>query len=185
MDDPLSEHDHAGQHGAVIRIQQKFARRRGIPWGISESACSADSGGDYGYHAFGVPQLAMKTPDGNSSVISPYSTFLALVVDPRSAVKNLRTMAKLGWIGKYGFYEAVDYRSKQPEVIRSWMAHHEGMSLLAVCNLLFSDAMQKYFHAEPYVQATELLLHERVPHVISIDAEESAVPAALLTETAV
>jgi hypothetical protein len=65
------------------------------------------------------------------------------------------------------------------------MAHHEGMSLLAVCNLLFKDAMQKYFHAEPYVQATELLLHERVPHVISIDAEESTVPSALLTETAV
>lgn len=160
---------------AVVRVQQKVAHRKGIPWGISESACTG-SGCDYGYHAFGIPELAMKVPEQESTVISPYSTFLALQVDPAAALKNLRRMATLGWVGDYGFYEAVDYSNGQPNVIRSWMAHHQGMSLLAICNLLFADTMQQYFHAEPQVLATELLLHERVPNAIPVDKEPAAPP---------
>jgi cyclic beta-1,2-glucan synthetase len=118
----------------------------------------------------------MRRLDDGSDVVSPYSTFLALLVDPRAAVKNLRAMTKLGWRGRYGFYEGVDYRGDRPEVIRSWMAHHQGMSLLAACNLLFDDRMQHYFHAEPQVLATELLLHERVPSAIVIERESSAPP---------
>jgi cyclic beta-1,2-glucan synthetase len=161
---------------AVVRVQQSVARRRRIPWGISESGCAAGPDGEYGYHAFGVPELAMRRLDDGSDVVSPYSTFLALLVDPRAAVKNLRAMTKLGWRGRYGFYEGVDYRGDRPEVIRSWMAHHQGMSLLAACNLLFDDRMQHYFHAEPQVLATELLLHERVPSAIVIERESSAPP---------
>jgi hypothetical protein len=162
---------------AVVRVQQKVARRRRMPWGISESACSPGPDGEYGYHAFGIPELAMRRSDYGSSVVSPYSTFLALQVDPRAAVKNLRRMAKLGWFGRCGFYEAVDYREGKPEIVRSWMAHHQGMSLLAVCNLLFANRMQEYFHAEPQVLATELLLHERVPKAMTIETEPSSPPA--------
>jgi cyclic beta-1,2-glucan synthetase len=169
---------------AVVRIQQKVAGNRRIPWGISESASGAEGGEDYGYHAFGVPELAMKRPDSDLPVVSPYSTFLALLIDPQAAVKNLRRIAKLGWFGRYGFYEAVDYRRGDPEMIKLWMAHHQGMSLLSVCNLLFDNPMQQYFHAEPQVLATELLLHERVPSVISIEREESPAPPPLAAETA-
>jgi hypothetical protein len=161
---------------AVIRVQQKVARHKQIPWGISESGCTAEfDGGDYGYHAFGIPDLAVKRADGNTMVISPYSTFLALAVHPAAALSNLRNMAKLGWMGKYGFYEAVDYRHNEPAVIRSWMAHHQGMSLLAVCNLLCNNVIREYFHAEPHVLATELLLNERVP--AGIEIEKETVPA--------
>jgi cyclic beta-1,2-glucan synthetase len=169
---------------AAVRVQRRLARRKGIPWGISESACAAESGPDYGYHAFGIPELAMRQPDANGIVISPYSTFLAFGIDPRAAVKNLRDMARRGWFGKYGFYEAVDYRGDEPEIVRSWMAHHQGMSLLSVCNLLFEEPMQRYFHAEPQVMATELLLHERVPSVISIDALETPAPPTVAAEAA-
>ncbi|MBC8164770.1 MAG: hypothetical protein H7Y20_02725, partial [Bryobacteraceae bacterium] len=161
---------------AVVRVQQKVARRKRIPWGISESACTAGPEGDYGYHAFGVPELAMRRSEMDSTVVSPYSTFLALLIDPSGAVKNLRRMAKLGWLGRCGFYEAVDYREGKPEIIRSWMAHHQGMSLLAVCNVLFGDRMQEYFHAEPQVLATELLLHERVPKAITVESDPATLP---------
>jgi hypothetical protein len=162
---------------AVVRVQKSVAAQKRIPWGISECACSG-AGGEYGYHAFGIPELAMKPPDTDSVVVSPYSTFLALQVDPAAALENLREMDKLGWMGECGFYEAVDYSGEQPEVIRSWMAHHQGMSLLAICNLLFGDKMQEYFHAEPRVLATELLLHERVPNAIPVETEPSLPPAA-------
>jgi hypothetical protein len=160
---------------AAVRVQQKVGRRAGVPWGISESACTGN-GGEYGYHAFGVPELAMKRLDTDSIVISPYSTFLALQVDPGAALKNLRRMAKQGWTGNYGFYEAVDFSRDEPEIIRSWMAHHQGMSLLAACNLLHNNAIQGYFHAEPQVLATELLLHERVPSTIRVEKEAVAPP---------
>jgi cyclic beta-1,2-glucan synthetase len=100
-------------------------------------------------------------------VISPYSTFLALHVDPAGSLANLRRMASLGWLGTYGFYESADYsrqrRSwrKRYELVRCWMAHHQGMSLLAVANLLMDDVVRNWFHADPRVQATELLLHEK------------------------
>jgi hypothetical protein len=170
---------------AVVRVQQKVARRARMPWGISESACAPEmQGDDYGYHAFGIPDLAMKRVDGSSTVVSPYSTFLALAVDPPAALANLRRMAKLGWLGRYGFYEAADCRRGAPEVIRSWMAHHQGMSLLALSNLLCSSIMREYFHAEPQVLATELLLNERVPTGIEIEKETVATPSMAAEATA-
>jgi cyclic beta-1,2-glucan synthetase len=96
-------------------------------------------------------------------VISPYSTFLAAGVDPSAAVENLRQMQEYGWSGRYGFYEAIGYTRAGAEPVRMWMAHHQGMSLLAIVNLLFDNPLRQYFHAEPQVLATEILLHERVP----------------------
>ncbi|HYO80922.1 MAG TPA: glucoamylase family protein, partial [Bryobacteraceae bacterium] len=156
---------------AAVRAQRKAVRRLRIPWGISESGCV--QGGpdtDYGYHAFGVAELAMKGSEGEPPVVSPYSSFLALAVDPHAAVANLRSLENLCF-GDFGFCEAIDYRSGQRQVVRSWMAHHQGMTLLAICNLLCGEPLRRYFHAEPQVLATELLLQERVPAAIVIENE--------------
>jgi cyclic beta-1,2-glucan glucanotransferase len=161
---------------AVVRIQREYASRKGVPWGISESACLGEEPGSHGYGPFGIPALALKTRAPEALVISPYSSFLALAVNPVAAVKNLRHMDEYGWSGRYGFYEAVDYRRAGGEVIRSWMAHHQGMALLAICNLLFDNPMQRYFHAEPHVLATELLLHERVPSAVETDQVTVPIP---------
>jgi cyclic beta-1,2-glucan synthetase len=159
---------------AAVRAQQAYARRKGVPWGISESAYfKLDETGNYQYHAFGLPHLAMRKGELNGLVISPYSTFLSLSVDPSGALENLRRMAKLGWFGSYGFYEAADYsfarrRFWHPnsKLVRGWMTHHQGMSLLALANFLKGNVVQRWFHSNRRVQATELLLHEKpVAHV--------------------
>jgi len=153
---------------AAVRSQQAYASSKGIPWGISESACfRLDEAGNYQYHAFGLPQLALNKTDVNSVVVSPYSTFLALATDPSGAIRNLRRMAELGWRGSYGFYEAADYGSARRrfwhphQLVRCWMAHHQGMSLLALANFLKEDVVQQWFHSDRRVQATELLLQEK------------------------
>jgi hypothetical protein len=110
--------------------------------------------------------LAIFKPEQDGPVISPYSTFLALEVDPVAAVRNLRKMERKGWLGSYGFYEALDFtpsrsQSRACEVVRCWMAHHQGMSLLAVANFLDDNIVQEWFHSDPRVQATELLLQEK------------------------
>jgi hypothetical protein len=160
---------------AAVRAQRDYGRRRGVPWGISESACLCDSSSEYGYAPFGLPELALKRAEAHSLVISPYSSFLAAAVDPSTAVENLRQMREFGWLGRYGFYEAIQYTADGGEPVRMWMAHHQGMSLLAVANLLCDNPLQRYFHAEPQVMATELLLHERVPSAAL--AEADTVPA--------
>jgi hypothetical protein len=148
---------------AVVYVQRSFARSLGIPWGISESgAARKDQAGHYHYQAFGVPRIALWFEATAGPVISPYSTFLALNVDPHEALRNLRRMESSRWVGAYGFYEAADFTGslRAPELAREWMAHHQGMSLLAVTNLLHDNIVQRWFHENPLVQATELLLHE-------------------------
>jgi cyclic beta-1,2-glucan synthetase len=151
---------------AAIAVQRSHAHRKGVPWGISESACLTTRRDpakvEYGYGPFGISAIAMKrSPD--KLVIAPYATFLALAVKARESIDNLQRMEALGWSGRYGFYEAVEYTQTGSEVIRFWMAHHQAMSMLAIVNLLFDFPIQHYFHAEPQVMATELLLHERAP----------------------
>ena len=145
----------------AVAIQREHVR--GIPWGISESGMGKmDPQGRYGYQAFGVPALALKYGAEDGPVISPYSSFLALAFDRREAIANLRRMHGMGWHGDFGLYEAGDYTTgREPVLVRSWMAHHQGMSLLAVTNLLENGAFQRWFHANPRVRAAELLLHER------------------------
>ena len=158
---------------AALKSQQAYASRKGVPWGISESAyAKLDEAGNYQYHAFGLPQLSLRKPDVTALVISPYSTFLALDLDPEGALANLRLMAGLNWFGSYGFYEAVDFKRPKRswrtkgQIVRCWMAHHQGMSLLALANFLHGNIVQQWFHSERRVQATELLLHEKpVAHV--------------------
>ena len=165
-----------GARGA-IRAQQQFVAALGIPWGISESACNQrNPDGHYRYHAFGVPGLAIHRDDCSGDiVIAPYATFLALPLEAPSAVNNLRRMKELGWLSIYGFYEAADFTprrvglGKDFEIVRSWMAHHQGMILLAVANSLCDSAMVRRFHAEPCVAAHERLLHERPPRVLPME----------------
>ncbi len=148
---------------ACVRVQRAFAQsHNNIPWGISESGASNRNEGHYHYQAYGVPQIALSPETIAGPVISPYSTFLALGVDSRSALHNLRRMSLAGWIGPYGFYEAADYAasSGDPVLVREWMAHHQGMSLLASLNLLHDNIVQRWFHANPLVQSAEMLLHE-------------------------
>jgi hypothetical protein len=148
---------------ACVHVQRAFARSINIPWGISESGASRkDHLGHYHYQAYGVPQIALWIEATAGPVVSPYSSFLALAVDSLAALRNLRRMDSSGWVGAFGFYEAVDYSSAsgQPALVREWMAHHQGMSLLAILNLLHDNVVQRWFHANPEVQATELLLHE-------------------------
>ncbi len=146
---------------SVVLAQQEHVR--GLPWGISESGfANMDPQGRYGYQAWGIPSLALKYGAEDGPVISPYSTFLTLPFARREALANLRRMATMGWMGAYGFYEAADYtEGREPRMVRSWMAHHQGMSLLALTNLLRGDVFQRWFHANPRVRAAELLLHER------------------------
>jgi hypothetical protein len=154
---------------AAVRSQQAYAASKGVPWGISESACSKiNEAGDYHYEAFGVPNLALKKNDSEALVVSPYSTFLALSVDPQGALRNLQRMHSHGWFGLYGFYEAADYtgsgrgvRGPRCQLVRSWMVHHQGMSMLALANFLCENVVQRWFHSDRRVQATELLLQEK------------------------
>lgn len=146
---------------AAVRIQRDYVRD--IPWGISESGfAETEESGRYRYQAWGIPSLALKYGAEDGPVISPYSTFLALPLLRNDALANLRRMAAMNWTGAYGFYEAADFtQGKQPRLVRSWMAHHQGMSLLALANLLHDNIVQQWFHANPCVRATQLLLHEK------------------------
>ncbi len=149
----------------VVAVQRAYAREQNkIPWGVSECGYSKrDDAGHYHYQAFGMPAIALKWDAEAGPVISPYSTLLALAIDPIESLRNLHRMADAGWIGAYGFYEAADYQEslKTPQLVREWMAHHQGMSLLAILNLLHDNIVQEWFHANPNLRATELLLHEK------------------------
>jgi cyclic beta-1,2-glucan synthetase len=159
---------------AAVRIQRDFGRKHRIPWGISESGyAEQDPAGHYHYQAFGIPDMALKWDATAGPVVSPYSSFLALGTDAPEAMKNLRRMAKSGWVGAYGFYESADFSRTRSHatLVREWMAHHQGMSLLAILNLLHENAVQTWFHANPEIQATELLLHERPVREAALRAE--------------
>jgi hypothetical protein len=156
--------------GGAVAGQRRVGEKLGIPWGISEGACAAkNDAGHYEYHAFGLRALALKPDAARRLVITPYAAFLALNVEPANATRNLREMQSRQWVGALGFYEAADYGRPRrgdklnAEVVRSWMAHHQGMSLLAVANLLCQAVFQRLFHREVMVASTERILHERKP----------------------
>ena len=171
---------------AAVRRQIDYGRERGVPWGISESGYNAtDAALNYQYRAFGVPGLGLKRGLGDELVIAPYATAMATIVEPVAACANLQRLAALGAAGEYGFYEAVDYtpmrvpRGQTKAVVRSFMAHHQGMSLLAIEQALGHSRMQQHFASDRSVQATLMLLHERVPKdVMPIVAEATMEPSA-------
>ena len=169
-------------YDAVVARQIEYGRERGIPWGISESGYNlTDAHLNYQYRAFGVPGLGFMRGLADDLVIAPYATILALMVAPESAARNLERLAADGFVGKYGYYEAVDYTparlasGRTHAVIRSYMVHHEGMSLLALAYLMLNRPMQRRFLADPLLKATELLLHERVPKVAPVQPHVASV----------
>jgi cellobiose phosphorylase len=179
----------------AVRRQIDYGASRGVPWGISESAFAVvDRLGNYQYKAFGVPGLGLKRGLGEELVIAPYATALAALVDAPEAVRNLRRLQGLGLEGRYGLYEAIDFTPRRASaegqpvgsdgtIVRAYLAHHQGMSLLAFANLLCGpDAMVRRFHADPRVQATELLLQERVPRSVAIQQPRPAEQTRALTQ---
>lgn len=155
---------------AAVARQIEYGRQRGVPWGMSESAYNTvDAQLNYQYRAFGVPGLGLKRGLAEDLVIAPYATVLALMVAPEAACRNLQRMAAEGFMGKYGFFEAVDYtparqRRGQARVpVRAFMAHHQGMSLLALAYQVLDRPMQRRFESERSFQAVMLLLQERIP----------------------
>lgn len=162
---------------AVVQKQIDYGNKRDVPWGISESGYNMiDSAMNYQYKAFGVPGTGFKRGLGEELVISPYSAVMALMVMPEEACDNLQLMAKKGFTGTYGFYEAIDYtpsrlpRGQEHVIIQSFMIHHQGMSLLALSHLLLNQPMQKRFISDVQFQATLLLLQERIPRVTALTA---------------
>ncbi|HEX9421310.1 MAG TPA: glucoamylase family protein, partial [Methylomirabilota bacterium] len=159
----------------VVRRQISYGAERGVPWGVSESGYNArDLEMTYQYSNFGVPGLGLRRGLSDDVVVAPYATALAAMIDPGAAARNFRRLAQAGGSGAYGFYEALDYTpSRLPEgavvaVVRAYMAHHQGMSLVALDNVLHGGIMRARFHAEPLVQATDLLLQERTPRGVAV-----------------
>jgi cellobiose phosphorylase len=155
---------------AAVRRQIEYGRHRGVPWGMSESGYNLlDARLTYQYRAFGVPGLGLKRGLADDLVVSPYASALALMVMPEEACKNLQQLSAEGFEGEFGFYEAIDYtpsrvpRGEPYAVVHSYMAHHQGMTLLSLAAVLLDGRMQKRFASDPAFQATALLLQERVP----------------------
>lgn len=155
---------------AMVRRQIEYGRQRGIPWGISESGYNAvDANLNYQYKAFGVPGLGLKRGLGDDLVVAPYATMLALMVMPKQATDNLQVLFQKGFGGKYGFFEAIDYtsarvpRGKNDVIIRSYMAHHQGMGFLSFAYLILDKKMQDRFESDPQFRSSLLLLQERIP----------------------
>ena len=159
---------------AVAR-QIGYGQQRGVPWGMSESGYSArDVNFNYQYRAFGVPGLGLKRGLDQDVVVAPYASALALMVAPEAASRNLQRLTAIGAEGRYGFHEALDYtpsrqrRGESHALVRSYMAHHQGMSLLALAYRLLDRPMQKRFASDPLFRATLLLLQERIPRASAL-----------------
>jgi cyclic beta-1,2-glucan synthetase len=159
----------------VVQRQISYGAERGVPWGVSESGYNArDLEMTYQYSNFGVPGLGLRRGLSDDVVVAPYATALAAMIDPGAAVRNFRRLADAGGSGAYGFYEALDYTpSRLPEnalvaIVRAYMAHHQGISLVALDNVLHGGIMRARFHTEPLVQATDLLLQERTPRDVAV-----------------
>ena len=155
---------------AAVERQIEYGRQRGVPWGMSESGYNAvDVQLNYQYRAFGVPGLGLKRGLAEDLVVAPYASALALMVAPEAACSNLQRLAGSGLAGRLGLFEAIDYtpsrlrRGQSSAVVRSFMAHHQAMTLLAFAYVLLGRPMQQRFESEPIFRATSLLLQERIP----------------------
>jgi cyclic beta-1,2-glucan synthetase len=162
----------------AVRSQRDYGASRKVPWGVSESAYNTrDLDETYQYSPFGVPALGLKRGLANDTVVSPYATGLAAMVDPEAAAANFRELSKWGALGQFGYYEALDFtpdrlaEGEKVAVVRAYMAHHQGMTIVAIANALRGAVMQGYFHAEPAARATELLLQEKPPRSVEAPQE--------------
>lgn len=162
-------------YDSVVLRQIEYGKQRQIPWGVSEAGYNIrDLNFNYQYGPFGIPGLGLKRGLRDELVISPYSTMLAAMVLPQESLANLEYLEKMDVLGSYGFYESIDYtaervpKDQKSVILRSYMAHHQGMGLISINNLLNRFVMQRRFHAEPRVKAVQLLLQERIPISLQI-----------------
>ncbi|MDZ7581725.1 MAG: glucoamylase family protein [Deltaproteobacteria bacterium] len=176
---------------AAVARQIEYGKKRAVPWGISECGYNAiDVHLNYQYRAFGVPGLGLKRGLAEDLVIAPYASVMALMVAPEEACLNLERLAAAGLETRYGFYEAIDYtpsrlpRGQSSAVVRSFMAHHQGMSLLSLAHLLLDRPMQKRFESDPLFQATMLLLQERIPKASAFYAHTTEFSERLMASSA-
>lgn len=158
-----------------VQRQIDYGAQRNVPWGVSESGYYAfDTNLNYQYRAFGVPGLGMKRDLADDLVIAPYASAMALMVAPEESCRNLQRLAKDGFEGQYGLYEAIDYtparlpRGKDFATVQSFMVHHQGMSFLSLAYVLLDKPMQRRFISEPLFQSALLLLHEKIPRSVAI-----------------
>jgi cellobiose phosphorylase len=163
----------------VIEFQKRYCKNKNIPWGISESAYYYfDTNLNYQYKAFGVPRIGLKRGLENDLVIAPYATLITLQKNLKDGIKNINDLIKQNFMGKYGFYEAIDYtkdritKGKKYEKIKCFMVHHQGMSLMALNNVLNNNILQERFHSIPRVKATELILQEKMPKAVIYDIKD-------------
>jgi cyclic beta-1,2-glucan synthetase len=159
----------------VVQRQIDYGTERDVPWGISESGYNVrDIEMTYQYSTFGIPGLGLRRQSGDDLVIAPYATGLAAMVDPSAAARNFARLAAAGAAGRYGFHEALDYTparvptGARVAIVRSYMAHHQGMTLIALADSLLGEPMPRRFHGEPVVRAAELLLQERTPRDVAV-----------------
>ncbi len=155
---------------SIVKRQIEYGQQRKVPWGISESGYSVvDVNQIYQYRAFGVPGLGLKRGLANDLVVAPYASAMALMVLPQESCVNLKRLADEGYLGEYGFYEAIDYtpsrlaQHQRSAIVQSFMSHHQGMSLLSLAYVLLDRPMQRRFMANPIFQAADLLLQEKIP----------------------
>ncbi len=162
----------------ALNSQIDYAKSAGVPWGVSESAFAVqDNEQHYQYKAFGIPWLGLKRGLNDNMVISPYSSLICLPYAPRKVVNNIKHLKKYNSYSHYGFYEAIDFtkrhigRDRKYEVVRTYMAHHQGMALTAINNFINNGIVQTRFHENPNINACDILLKERVP--LSVPLKES------------
>ncbi len=175
-----------GEEAAVQR-QISYGEERRVPWGMSESAYNLrDREFTYQYRAFGVPELALKRGMGRDLVIAPYASLLALAVDPETSMENLTELEGLDALGPYGFRDALDFTRPDGDgshaLVQTYMAHHIGMSMVALSNALARGVWRGRFHSDPRVKAAELLLQERLPRAQAFQETQRAEPEDALPE---
>ncbi|MBN1814449.1 MAG: hypothetical protein JXA14_21595 [Anaerolineae bacterium] len=160
----------------AVDYQIAYGQRKGVPWGISESGYYRfDAGMHYQYRGFGVPGLGFKRDLGEDLVVAPYASLLAVPICPQAVMRNIDRLVEEQMLGRYGFYEAIDYtrsrlsKGQKSAIVRSYMVHHQGMALLALTNYLQDDVMVHRTHSDPRVQSVQLLLQEQVPRQAPVE----------------
>ncbi|MBK8616680.1 MAG: cellobiose phosphorylase [Anaerolineales bacterium] len=169
---------------AALEAQVSYGKEEEVPWGISESGYYAfDLNLNYQYRAFGVPDLGYKRELRNDLVVTPYASLMGLSLQPQAVLENMAQLEQLNMLGRFGFYEALDYtKSRLPAgqtsaIVQSYMAHHQGMILMAASNYLLDDVMVKRFHANEHIKSVELLLQEKIPQSPPIEFPHPDEPA--------
>ena len=162
----------------MIMSQKEYSKKLNIPWGISEAAFNVkDLKSNYQYKAFGIPWLGLKRGLGDELVVSSYGSILAIGDLPKEEIENLKRLEKEGMLSKYGFYESIDYtperveKGKTSSVVKTYMAHHQGLILLSINNLFNNKILVQRFLKNPEMQAISVLLQEKMPETGVITKE--------------